>query len=412
MATMAMEKILQLDNLGVYDGTLPPSSGGAHNFAFFAHPLSRANALIIEPRVRRFMDKPGDLFELMLRSGFAKLRLKVTGLATVRAAGRQAHGAFIFVPYLPSDFMDETKRQEILATLLEGSQVAKACGAQYLGMGAFTSIITGNGAWLDRQETNVLPVTSGSAGTAVGVYLAVLKAARRLRLNFQRATLAVVGATGAVGEPSSLRLAKHFGRTLIVARNEGRLAKLQQKLAAIGVRSVEMTTDLNVAISQADVVVLATNATDAQALGLNPQSFRPGTLVVDVSRPHNVSPELIAARPDILCIEGAIFRFKGETDFHIPLQMGGPHHAFGCLSETMALAMAGVVESKSIGPRTDLETVALVEGHLKRYGFRVADFRMFDQPLAEPNFQAVRLARRQHSTKGGLSLLSPGWQSV
>jgi len=383
---------------------MAPPSGGAVNFAFFVHPLGVEDAKLLNPdnksiermiiRSKMYLEKfgnPGRMYHYL----FDRLRLKPIGKVEVRHRKRRCEGILIFVPYLPNDFQNKEKKKEIVVCLTEGALRAKKYGADYIGMGAFTSIVTGNALELDRKE--IVPVTSGSSGTAFGVQLCVERGAKALGISLKKSTLSFIGASGSVGVPSCLLLAQRFKRIVLSARSHAPLRRLQQQLVnelGLDPDSVLIETDISNTVAQADVTVLATNVAGAADLALEPAMINPGSLVVDVGRPRNFSPAEIATAP-FLVVDGSIFNFPGKIsdESYRFLRMGGPTTAFGCLAETILCGLLGKRVSQSVGSQRSLALVRSVARSMKRR-FRLADLRSNDQPLERSRIKEIRAIRR------------------
>lgn len=378
--------------LATYKGMLPEPKGGAKNFAFLVHALSRDDLLIIEPKIKKFLDieekrGKGNLVQKMLEG----IGIRPFGHCVVRSHGRESHGIFLLIPYFPESFQDRNKIPKIIEIQKQALEIAQKMNAHYVGLGAFNSIVSRNGQILD--QAGILPVTSGNSLTAASVEMALLRACKIFGKNPKKSTLCVVGATGSIGRAVCTLLAERFSKLMIVARDEKKLEVLKRNLKTE--EEVTLETNLNRAIEKSEIIIFATSS--PEPLPINPQVFRPGAIICDVSRPHNISPEIIKARNDIFCFEGGIFDFPGQLspEAEIILRMGGPNQAFGCLSETMLWALEGENGSRSIGLFLETDTVRFLEELAHYYKFKLAGFRMFDQPIPPEEIKAKKILFRQ-----------------
>lgn len=385
------------------------------NVAFLIHSIDfPREARLLDPdgaktdvlarRAKQGLEKTGKR-SFFIDAIFDKVRLKAVGSFTVEFRGRVCHGVFIFVPYLPEEFQDPAKKQDILQALREAIGVARDYGAEYVGLGAFTSIVSANGLLL--HDDSPLPITSGSSGTAVGNELGVLEGCRQLGINPRKSTLMVLG-TGSVGAPTALLLVKRFRRLILCARGRTELEALRTNLIRLGCKAnrIEINNhNFNEAARRADVLVLATSVASASQLALDPTAIRPGSLVLDAGRPRNFPPEAAAAA-SYLVIDGSILRFPGRIhdDAYQLVGMGQPNEAWGCLAETVFRGLDGEEASTSVGSfirKGDIRDVVASLRQLgikmRRCGFRLAALRSNDMALDKERIQAVRAIRRDRS---------------
>lgn len=400
-------------SIAVYDGQMGPIQARhplarrkpPKNWAFLVHPLDYQDVESFSPKLLRFVDRWRQYFvdygrhPPLLQEILDKLALRAIGKVTVDSRGRLCHGVMLFIPYLPEEFTNLDRKGEILDCLKKAIRVAhEEYAADYVGLGAFTSIASEAGLRLDSDSP--IPLTTGNTGAAYGCQLGVEKAACQLGIPLKRSTLTVVGATGSVGVPTCLLLAPKFERIVLCARNESELKRLKKSLieqVRIKPDRIRVTTDVNEAANQADVIVLAASTTAENQLELNPDMIRPGSVVVDLGRPRNFSSEK-AAQAQFLVIDGAILEGHLEFDDEISfrtLRLGGTNELLGCMAETATCALEGEQASSSIGSIRSLEPIKLIVKRMRRYGFRLARLRSNDSPLADARVKEIALIRRE-----------------
>ncbi|MCA9712339.1 MAG: hypothetical protein KDK70_41265, partial [Myxococcales bacterium] len=127
-----------------------------------------------------------------------------------------------------------------------------------------------------------------------------------------------------------------------------------------------LTCDAEAAARRAEALVTATSATEAL---VQASSLRPGAVVCEISRPHDLGPEVKAARPDVRVIDGGIIELPGRPDigsFGPP-----PGHGYACMVETMALALEQRYEHASLGGQLEPGEVDRLRALVARHGFRV-----------------------------------------
>lgn len=391
-----------------YGGKLPdPKGKSTKNWAFLIHPLSKEDFKILDPKMERWIKKEkGNLFFTMANNisvqSFGKGYIQYL---RYRRVIKISYGVFILIPYLPEQFEQADKQPEIIKAIIKAACLAKEMNCHYLGLGAYTSIITGNGKLLNDQ--GIILVTSGSTTTGIGAELAVLKACRAMKVKPANATVAIIGGTGAVGRPASVLLSDYFQKIIIVARNQGRLNSLFELIQTHTEYKKEIITspDINWAISQSQVVVLATNKADAKELQINPHSFLARAVVCDLAIPKAITPEIYQQRQDdVLFFDGAIFRFPGKYNCANLLRMGSDHETFGCLLETMLLALDGQETSYSVGPVMDFAQIKTLQRLIKKYHPRISDLRYCGEKIPQDVIVSIRRVRKRAVYLSSLTL--------
>jgi hypothetical protein len=117
-------------------------------------------------------------------------------------------------------------------------------------------------------------------------------------------------------------------------------------------------------------------------------------VVCDVARPHDLSPEEAAARPDVLVIDSGEVLIPGDIDFGYDIGLP-PGVAYACLAETCLLAMAGRFEDFTIGRELSMERVKEIYRLFQAHGFRIAGLHSFDETVTEEQLaEKRRLAER------------------
>ena len=418
----------------------PSDDPAEGRFAFLVHPVDFRNYAEIDQSLQVFTN---DEIKLLAARWNDLIEPVVVGKTRVVARdGRTAYGEFVAVARTADEFLSMTHAQAV-AEVKKAVELARARGAKIVGLGAYTSVVTRSG--LHLKDAGVA-LTTGNSYTVVSAVEAVHQALRRLGLAPATATMAVVGATGAIGRATAMLLAEEAARLVLIgnpARPDQSRARLLHvaadacrhllQLAANGAsfgeatvgaavtqlaRSVAIdalhpdseagpevyaalalaleqtgrlviTTDLESLLPEADVVVTATSSVDEL---VRPDNVKFGAVVLDLSRPPNVSRAIKEARPDVLVIDGGVVAVPGRPDlgFYFGFERG---LAYACMSETMMLALDHHYEDTSIGTDLNMETISYLRGLAEAMGFRLADLRSFDRPLAPEDWARVMQAR-------------------
>lgn len=306
---------------------------------------------------------------------------QITGLVS-NATQEETKGWFVAAPYTPPMMMslpEEKVYQKIVAT----AQMAEKLGAKIVGLGAFTSVVGDAGRTIaDRVN---IPVTTGDSYTVAVAVEALLKAAEIMETPISQAIVAIVGATGSIGKACSLLLAELCAKLILVGRRVESTEAIREQCEGKGAE-VRAFTDMH-AIYEADLILTVTSAIGTV---IEPQHLKPGAVVLDVARPRDVSPLVIAQRNDVLVIEGGMVEVPGaNADFHFNFGFP-PKKVFACMAETIALAMEGRYEDYTIGRDLDPVRIKEIQAICTKHGFKLAGFRAFEHPVTQETIDTVR----------------------
>ncbi len=311
------------------------------------------------------------------------------------SCGAVAEGWLIAVGMLP-DHMLRLGRRKLIPILKDAIDLAREKGARIVGLGGFTSIVSRGGESLVGHG---IPITSGNSLTAVIAVRGIEEALRRLEQPLSELDVAVVGAAGAIGRLCALLLSDRVGR-LTLAGNPTRHGGLDRcREVAVEIEAlrpgapIRYGTDLDALLPEADVILVATSASDAI---IGPAHLKPGAVVCDISRPRNVSAPA-AARDDVLVFEGGLIELPGPYHFGTNLQGFRPGINLACLGEALLLALERDYADRSIGQVLDLEEAIRLGDAAVRHGFRVAPLEWRGRVHDEARLDQVR--RKQSTTR-------------
>jgi predicted amino acid dehydrogenase len=260
-------------------------------------------------------------------------------------------------------------------------------------LGAFTAVAGDGGITVARGLD--IPVTTGDSYTVALAVQAAREASQQMGINLQRATTAVVGATGAIGAPCSEMMADETARLILVGRHPRSVEAVRERCSGKQAQ-LEATIDL-ARIREADVILSASSAAGGI---IKPEHLKPGAVVCDVAVPPDVSQAVARQRDDVLIVEGGMVDVPGSVNFRF--NFGYPSgKAYGCMAETMALALAGRYEDYTLGKHIDVERVREIEAIATRHGFQLSGLRSFNREVTAE--QIARVRQRAEDTRRSLS---------
>jgi acetylornithine/succinyldiaminopimelate/putrescine aminotransferase/predicted amino acid dehydrogenase len=386
-------------------------ASGVSRFAFTVHLMSIGDLTDLDPALEQF-----DLVQLEeLKKQMADYidPVPVGVIELESKCGARAYGELILVPYTAAELvqMDPEKAHDEVRLAV---QVAQERGAQVVGLGGFTSIVTRGGLALDAQ--GLPPLTSGNAYTAVAAKGAVLRACEDRGLRLEGATLGIVGAAGMIGRATALLLADRVERLILVGNAHypertrtrlrevgvaiiGRLWQLRQRGGAFARGSlaarllstdpprrpaadpdfsawfdlaeragdISITHDAEADLPRADVVLAASSSVRAF---IGARHLKRNAIVCDVARPFNVDPAIAAVRPDVTLIEGGLVRVGGRMEGGIH---AGPRPdvVYACVAETMLWALEKAFDRVRPDSSMSMETIDELESYGRKHGFEI-----------------------------------------
>ena len=364
-------------------------------------------------------------------------------IGSVESPHAGAEGWLMSVPMLPQD-MRGRGRQAATAMIRGAVDLAVADGATRVGLGAFTSIVTRGGEMVTGRGA---AITSGNTLTSVAAVQSLEAMARRIGLILEDSHVVVIGASGAVGRLASLMLARRAGRLTLVGNAGNPFApsllarvadEVQASLSGEGVPPATVgagglrhqmqdavqildphelragqglsgriangflrrderpplawTTDRAAALADADIVLVATSS---ETTLVDPRELRPGTLVCDVARPPNVAHADLGTS-GVLVFDGGLVRPPAAIDLG-PFQTLPADLCWGCLGETMLLALAREERDFSIGSKLSLAGADHVTTLADRHGFVPAPAQWYGKTLETAQIDRVAALVRNRS---------------
>ncbi|HAX69755.1 MAG TPA: hypothetical protein PK152_19000 [Anaerolineales bacterium] len=363
-------------------------------FAFIIHPIDPKRDVSRKfPFLGKVLtEKQIDFFSTFFPPVYISEIEGITSLAT----GKVIKGWFIACPYTPRRMMQLPERT-VYRKIVQTGRMAEQLGAKILGLGAFTSVIGDAGVTIANALD--VPVTTGDSYTVMMAVQAIRDAAKVMGIKMEDATVAVVGATGSIGRVCAELIAEEAARTLLIARDEQKLADLRDRLQVRARSELCISTKMDV-LKEAQLILTVTSAIHDV---IRPEHLQPGSVVCDVARPRDVSAMVAAARDDILVIDGGMVDVPGPVNFHF--NFGFPEgKAYACMAETIALALEGRFEDYTVGKDITLERVREITAIAERHGFRMSGFRSFEREVTEEQIEVVRRNARKGRTMrlGGL----------
>ena len=306
---------------------------------------------------------------------------EITGI-TSKDTGETVRGWFVAAPYTPQALHD-LPIEKVYSKIVDTINLAESKGAKIMGLGAHIAVVGDAGKTISERVS--IPVTTGNSYTVAVAVDSMIEAANIMDTKMTEATVAIVGATGSIGKACARVFADICPELILVGRDSGKINQVRE-LCEGKVATVIASSDIN-SIYKADLILTVSSAIDAI---VEPQHLKPGSVVLDVARPRDVSPAVARERDDVLVIEGGMVEVPGANanfnfDFGFP-----PRKAFACMVETMALAMEERYENFTIGRDISPQQVREMREICHRHGFKLSGFRAFEHAVTMETIDNVR----------------------
>lgn len=370
-------------------------------FAFIVHLLDADSLRRFDPSLEPFSDAELEglksrITEFLKPYPFGKL-------AVQSADGRRTEGELIALPHLPSELL-ALAEDDAVALVQSAVDLAAERGAEVVGLAGFSSIVTYGGLALRAREG--MRLTSGNSYTTWVAMQALEQACAKHDISLADCTVAIVGATGAIGQALSLLCAERAGDLILIGNPQvaetsiARLRVLAQDCkrhvrsrAASGHRfrpgsfaerfarragaegadaetdaGIIITTDIDRHLPRAHVVLTATNAV---LPFISARHLHQGVIVCDVSRPFNIVPNLSEERPDVRVVDGGLVRAPDASMLGLLEEPGRSNVLLACAAETVVLALSGF-RSPHLCGRLDPSTIEELGKVAGRLGFSLA----------------------------------------
>ncbi|NSW82860.1 MAG: aminotransferase class III-fold pyridoxal phosphate-dependent enzyme [Syntrophothermus sp.] len=435
----------------VKSSELNPGEKPSHRFAFLIHYPGHDDLIhatpsleqLREDQLEKFLDWQAIDPEPEVLCHMPALRCR---------AGEVIEGWLIGVPFGGKQMM-KLPRSVTVPVIQQAVDMARDLGADVVGLGAYTSVVTRGGR--DVQGRGV-PVTSGNSFTIAVAVEATFLGAEKMGTDLDQAAGAVLGATGSIGRVCAILMGERVTRISLI----GNPARKNSSLRRLGIVADEIVEhamaqrakgnlrglagwldraltklrtgteeDLQLTAQLENACYLgapdsprpfATLEAIAKRLGtvcpititlevdkglraadviiaasnspgylIGPEHLKPGAVVCDVARPPDVSPAVYRERNDVLVLEGGLVQLPDNIAFGSNLGCR-EGIALACLSETMLLAFENDGRDYSIGSRIPLETVEHLRGLGAKHGFGLAALHSRGKEITEEEINEIR----------------------
>lgn len=308
----------------------------------------------------------------------------------VRSPLNTAEG-WIAATVLTSRQMVRLPEKYVLGKIIEAGRVLERLGARIIGLGAYTAIVGDAGVTIAKNLKAA--VTTGNTYTVAAALEGAKEGARRLGIDYRRAEIAIVGATGSIGAACTHVLAREARNLTLIGRDEPRLERLARRVTDETGLTPKISTNIKKSLPRADIVITVSSSVDTI---IEPADLKPGAVVCDVALPRDVDERVIKERDDVLVIDGGVISVPSDLEFNFGHGFP-PGTSPACLAETMILALENRYENFTLGRDVTVRQVDEITRLARKHGFKLAGMRSFHRPLDDASIERVRQNARRRT---------------
>jgi acetylornithine/succinyldiaminopimelate/putrescine aminotransferase/predicted amino acid dehydrogenase/acyl carrier protein len=391
-------------------GRIAEPQVGDGRFAFLVHPLAWKDYGDLDRTLTALTNDQLATLSSAMADNFDPFVIGQTRV--VGKNGKAAFGEFILVPRRAEELKSMPQAQA-LDEIHKGVALGAKRGANIIGLGAYTSVVTRGG--LSLKGLPVPALTTGNSYTAVAARDTIRLAAAEKGWLLPNRSVAILGAAGSIGDATAILLSCDIGRLVLLGNpahpDESRQRLLQvagrivwarrqsdegpqplpgsvaswareldfyvparpdrATLARLGEElirrsgSVVVSVDAAGMLPEVDLIVSCTSSTEHI---VREEWLRSRVVVCDVSRPSNIAADVGLNRPDVMILNGGVVRMPGNASLGINASLGHGL-SYACMAETMMLAMEKRYEDTSLGFDLAPDRVIEMERLANQLGF-------------------------------------------
>lgn len=372
----------------------------AKQFPYLTHENAR-DEVLKSPQLRRTYSN-GHLnagAENYIRERFRGIppfrAARITGLMDDN--GAELRGWLVIATVTPEQMASEDKDERRWAkdNILKATKLAWMLGADIVGLGAMTAMMTNRGR-LIRQMIPELHVTTGHSYTLQTMNettVEVVNSINRLceeenKIKLEESTMAILGAAGSIGSSSAEHWIGRVGRLILVdterqrgildsfiKRHQGETSTQFECITVVNENDAENYTK---ALKQSDIILAATILPQPY---IKREWLKWGTIYIDDSAPFSVE-------------DGVVEKVGGMT-FHVVanvpdgmswnFSLGPKQGSYGCGAEVASLAAQGLYDRGIVGKVTP-ESIDLVTQAATATGFGLGPLQSFGKIKTDNDF--------------------------
>lgn len=311
--------------------------------------------------------------------------------------GCSCEGKIKCIPLLHHEMLEN--QTESLKRIIEAARELEEWGAEIIGLGGVTGIVGSRGKEVQASLSSSR-VTTGNSFTVCASLATLDNILSRLEMNLHDQKVVVIGFPGSIGLAIAKILAKRGVDLVLVGRKSAKhVQEFVEMIEGLYGVKVKFCNYINEGIEKGRIIFSATSTGQI----INQKILLPGSIVIDIAEPRDV----IGTRPerlDVLIAEGGRFNISTAVFSEGVLGHFLRNHLYGCLGETILLALENRKENFSIGRELDIDKIEEI-GHIGyKHGCVFDVFYSFGRSVGEDIFNNFRKMQFEKSRKGLISI--------
>lgn len=297
-------------------------------------------------------------------------------------------------------------KHKVVQKVQNAIDYAKELGATTVGLGQFTSIVSGNGLYLNSRGMNL---TTGNAYTIALTVQAALRSAEDKNFNLKECNVSLIGAAGNIMSVATSLMADYVGKLQLIHHSpletsakfqqttrrildeiasssanskivetiklKWRGQDLQEFLAIPEVKDVfEASADIT-QIGKSEIVLCGASASNGF---ISLDYLKKNAVIVDVAVPPSIKPEMLnklkTERSDLTYHLGGVAQLPQGQSINFFVFPLGKNECFACMAETFALGFSGRKNFLNIGDLSK-NIVLEVQNIAQETGFELGSYK-------------------------------------
>ncbi len=296
---------------------------------------------------------------------------------------------------LKKSFTSSKTKHKVINKVQKAIEYSKELGASTVGLGQFTSIVSGNGLYLDPMGLNL---TTGNAFTIALAIEAAIQESTRKGIDLQTASISLIGAAGNIMSVASSIMADKANSLILIHHSPIEASLKYQEAAKRILRDILSSNSASAIVSQIKSLMTFDDLQSSEWLNIiKTESFKQilnfssdindirqsqvilcgassghgfldftifakDSVVVDVAVPASLTAkqreDLLNERKDISYLLGGIAKIPQAQSISTPIFPLNQGESYACMAETFAIGFSGKKNMLNIG---DLKKEMVVE---------------------------------------------------
>lgn len=288
-------------------------------------------------------------------------------------------GIICCLPVMPKDILENQEKSFKQIEAISKDLILEH-KVDIIGLGGFTGILGNRGQ--DFNEIFDVPFTTGNIFTAYNGIAALDYLRDHYQLNTEEIPITIIGFPGSIATLIAEELSKRSDgkqKLVLVGRGTDKyLRKMIDESEYIG-NNADVVNNIPDALSQGKIIITATSSGNI----IDVDSINRGSIVIDIAAPRDVMKPN-KKRNDILIVDGGRCGFDKTVKWNDNLLTSFiKNNLYGCILETVLLALNNRLEAFSVGRRLSINNLEEISHMSKKHGFVITNLYSFNEKIDE-----------------------------